>query len=601
MRTNQFSVAVTNVRTQRELISAYADANNFFEALCAAFNETTLELQRLDGERKTGGEKHWECEDEKEVRVSLWYTDLKAGEKHVFRMNAEQFSAVSANVYEALAGAFNRVLDELQKQLDLPTFGRKEHYDGFKAINAEPHFVFVNKENLKGPDVAVPDGYLHISERAFKGREDIVNVTLPDGLTHINQYAFDKCANLEGVTLPDSLLAIGSSAFQDCKSLASIAIPDGVDTLMFFTFHGCGALRSVTLPNSELAVHCHAFNFCVGFESIAIPAKAKRIDSDAFTGCSNMRDFFVDPGNEAYSDLDGVLYDKDRTVLIRCPEGKQLEELVIPDSVVEIGDEAFSGCAHLKAIRVPAGLGKISKRAFETWSSAEPVGKEPEYVQAYDGVERITVDGCNDAYADIDGVLFDKEKTVLLRYPAGRTQTAYAIPDGVTKIADRAFEGCAALREVTLPESVTHVGRSAFYKCGELGSIVILTDAFACEYRAFDDTAWYASQPDGLVCIGKTAYRYKGEMPENTRIQIADGTTAIAADAFVNQSNLVGVTMPDSVAYIGQSAFSCCHNLSSVVMPAANVNIGHWAFSQTAYERNKDPEENEQPEQKEWS
>jgi hypothetical protein len=423
---------------------------------------------------------------------------------------------------------------------------------------------------------------LHISERAFSGREDVVNVALPDGFTHIYQSACKGCVNLKSIALPDSLLGIGHGAFKECISLTDIAIPNGVDRLELFTFHGCGALRSVALPDSEITILCHAFNFCVGLEDITIPAKAQKIYPDAFTGCSSMRNIFVDPENAAYSDLDGVLYDKDRTMLVRYPEGKHLKELIVPDGVTEIGEDAFSGCGRLEAIRIPAGLAKISDRAFETWST---MGKGPAYVQPYDGVARITVDERNVVYADMDGVLFNKEKTVLLKYPAGRTQAAYAVPDGVAEIARGAFEGCAAIRSVTLPKSVTKIGWRAFYMCVQLGSVSVSADAIDCEWGAFDKTAWYTSQPDGLVYVGKTVYGYKGEMPENTRIQIAEGTTGIAERAFINQTKLVGVTMPDSVVRIGPSAFNGCHKLSDVEMPSANVNIGDCAFDGTCYER----------------
>ena len=133
MRTNQFGVSVTNKRTEQRIIKAYADANNFYEAWCAAYNETTLELQRIEEEQKSGGSLNWEAGDELDVCVSLYYTDLKAGDEHVFRINSESFNAVSMNPYEAMAKAFNRILDELQKQISLPSFGCKEHYIGFES------------------------------------------------------------------------------------------------------------------------------------------------------------------------------------------------------------------------------------------------------------------------------------------------------------------------------------------------------------------------------------------------------------------------------------------------------------------------------------
>ena len=582
MRSNQFSVGVMDVKTQRRIISVYADANNFYEALWAAFNETVLVIKKMSAAGKMP-------DGEKSAYIGLWYTDLKDDDgNNIFPINSVEFRADSENIFEAVVMVFNNVLNELQKEISLPSFGRKEHYDddapkGYRTVEAQPDFVFINDERLEGPDITIPDGYLHIMHRVFREREDIATIHLPDGVTYIGSYAFENCSNLREIRIPDSLRAIGGGAFCKCGSLESIDIPIGVKKLYFFTFHGCESLKKVVLPNSELTIHGHVFNFCTALEEITITAKTVRIDSDAFTGCSALQNIFVDDENAFYSDIDGVLYSKDLSKLIIYPEGRRQKDFSVPESVVEIGEEAFSGCANLETIYIPSGVEKISHIAFYVWSNAGCKG----YVQIHDGVVNIFVDEQNTAYADTDGVLFNKDKTVLLKYPKGRKQASYAVPDGVTEIANHAFEHNTAISSVTFPESLTKIGFNAFGGCSKLEKISIPKNIPAMDRPGFEETAWYAAQPDGMVYFGDAAFKYKGKMPENFIAHIKEGTKLVMQDAFVNQRNLLSVTLPDSLIEIEKYAFNCCHNLAEIALPQGDVKIAEGAFYQSAYERNK--------------
>ncbi len=125
----------------------------------------------------------------------------------------------------------------------------------------------------------------------------------------------------------------------------------------------------------------------------------------------------------------------------------------------------------------------------------------------------------------------------------------------VTSIGESAFRDCSNLTSVTIPNSVSHIGSFAF-----------------------DNTAWYKNQPDGLVYAGKVVYKYKGEMPTNTAITLEDGTLGIAEEAFRDCSSLTSVTIPNSVTSIGSSAFMDCSGLTSVTIPNSVTSIGHSTF-----------------------
>ena len=125
----------------------------------------------------------------------------------------------------------------------------------------------------------------------------------------------------------------------------------------------------------------------------------------------------------------------------------------------------------------------------------------------------------------------------------------------VTSIGGWAFYGCSGLTEVTIPNSVTWIGPSAF-----------------------DGTAWYNNQPDGLVYAGKVAYKYKGTMPGSTSVSIKEGTLGINSEAFKDCLGLTSVTIPNSVTTIGYQAFYGCSGLKSVTISNSVTSIGSSAF-----------------------
>lgn len=120
---------------------------------------------------------------------------------------------------------------------------------------------------------------------------------------------------------------------------------------------------------------------------------------------------------------------------------------------------------------------------------------------------------------------------------------------------------------------------SAFRHCTNLSSITIPNSVISIGGGALDDTQWYKNQPDGLVYAGRIAYKYKGNMPSNTNIEIKSGTTEIASDCFENCTNLNSIAIPNSVTSIGWAAFGGCVNLNSIMIPNNIKKIDRQVFN----------------------
>lgn len=134
-----------------------------------------------------------------------------------------------------------------------------------------------------------------------------------------------------------------------------------------------------------------------------------------------------------------------------------LLSITIPDSVISIGDKAFAGCTALENITIPNGVINIGNYVFTGCNS----------------LQSINVSEGNSNYLSCGGVLLDKSKSVLIKYPEGEKDTSYIIPDGVTSIGDFAFMYCISLKSITIPNSVTSIGDGAFMYCESLQSITI--------------------------------------------------------------------------------------------------------------------------------
>lgn len=318
----------------------------------------------------------------------------------------------------------------------------------------------------KGEDVVVPDTYeglpvTAIASGAFYEQFNMKSVVIPEGVTTIGEKAFFGCAALMSVTLPNSLTKMGACAFQDCSSLTSIVIPEGITTLENGVFLCCTALSSVVLPEGLKSINDQAFDYCESLQEITIPDGVETIGLHAFGNC------------------------------------KQLRSATIPDSVSQLHMGAFDFCESLKSIYLGAKVSFVDY-GETTFHEAEH-GQEihGEILKMCPSVESIEVSENNPNYRSIDGNLFSKDGTQMVRYAVGKKATSYTVPDSVTTILDGAFNVCSllesnALENVTISKNVTNIGQSVFIGCSALKNIY------------FDGTMeqWDQAKEDTLVVGG---------------------------------------------------------------------------------------------------
>ena len=278
---------------------------------------------------------------------------------------------------------------------------------------------------------------------------------------------------------------------------------------------GCELLTSITIPDSVTGIAINAFNFCSNLAAIEVSGK-----------------------NMNYTTLDGVLFNKEKTELIRCPAAKLGAHYTIPNSVNSIGDSALGGCENLKSITIPDSVTGIAINAFNFCSN----------------LAAIEVSGQNMNYTAIDGVLLNKEKTELIEYPKAKKDTNYMVPDSVTSIGKSALAGCKNLTRITIPESVHSIGEGAFNFSSNLTGITL---------------------PEGLTTIPDIAFAFCGNL---TNINIGNGVTSIGEGAFTACVSLESITIPEGVTSIGEGAFIDCNSLKSVTIPDGVTSIEKETF-----------------------
>jgi hypothetical protein len=431
-----------------------------------------------------------------------------------------------------------------------------------------------------------------IADYAFYGNSTLTNLTIPSSITNIGMLEFQVCYNLTNVTVdvanPNYASAGGvlfdkamTTVLQCPGGLAgSYTIPSGVTSIGANAFQYCGQLTGVTIPNTVNRIGGWAF-YNTGLTSAMIPAGVTNIGYLAFAGYAGpLASINVDGANPDYASAGGVLFNKALTTLVQYPHNlpgsytipgsvtnigdgafiySSLSSVTIPNSVTSIGYSSFWNDNNLTTVAIPDSVVSLAEYAFYACNGLESVtlgsGVASLGYQAFGGcsvLTNFTVVAANLNYASAGGVLFDKAMTTLLQCPAGLA--SYAMPDGVTNIADNAFNSCYNLTNVTIASSVASIGESAFYYCSGLTSVTI---------------------PDSVGIINSYAF---GICYNLTNVTFGSGVTNICDGAFYDCSSLLNVTIPNSVTTIGDNPFQYCSSLTNLVLGSGVTSIGPWAF-----------------------
>ncbi len=340
-------------------------------------------------------------------------------------------------------------------------------------------------------------------------------VVIKEGVTGIGRYAFFHAAKLDSVKLPSTLKRIGGNAFTYCPNLTLKKIPDGVQEIGAYAFNSSDKVALSTLPADLQKVSAGAFNNCQGLTSVVIPAGVTKIENGAFAACEKLTAINVAAGNDHYISEDGILFSKDKTVLVQYPAGQTATSYATPNHLKRIENEAFNGCDNLTSITISTTITSIGYGAFMNCkgltsitipSSVVAIGELP-FAACY-ALTEIKVEGTNPAYTSVDGVLFDKAKKTLIQYPSGRSGNTYTIPSGVTVIGNSAFYGCKTLTSIDIPNNVQDFGGSTFSGTG-LTSVTVPIGVSVIKSYLFDYCTELTSVtlPAGITEIEHEVFR----------------------------------------------------------------------------------------------
>ena len=445
--------------------------------------------------------------------------------------------------------------------------------------------ALINADATKGDNYVIKPGTTVIGAKAFKGTTFTGVIDMPDSVRGISEYAFDS-SSVTTVNFSSNLTHIGRYAFYYCRKL-----------------------KSITLPQSLKSINTGAFDSCVYLTSVTIPKNVTYIASFPFQNCVNLAEINVDSANKQYASINGVLYNKNITTLIEYPSGKKDESFVIPDTVTNISDWCLTDCKYIVSVTIPDSVKNIGTyfmyRCENLVSANIPAGLEvipdgmlsfcdklayvniPASVTAIDddalkscySVKEFKVDSKNKNFASVNGVLFNKDITTLIVYPAGKKNAEYIVPDTVTTISEDAFKFCEHIIAVKIPSSVKTIGNNAFNFCRNLYEVTLSEGLTTIENYAFTDCVklFNINIPDTVTSVGIGSFKRCNSLAYAT---LPKGLTTIEDDVFIDCENLLNINIPSTVTSIGDGAFNGCKSLKYINIPKGVTSIGDDAFNE---------------------
>jgi hypothetical protein len=430
------------------------------------------------------------------------------------------------------------------------------YYEFEKATSTYTNEVAIPK-TVKNADITYT--VTAIGDEAFYNCKELTGVSIPETVISFGENAFENCEKLAKLTIPKSVATIGKSAFYNCISLTEFIvdsdnqnftavdgvlynkdlttiicypickfgefiIPSTVKQIEGYAFACCSQLTKITISNSVESIGRAGFSYCTSLREIYLPESVSSIDINVFWGCSKLDNFTVSPENSSFAAKDGVLYNKDFTILVAYPAGKE-GDFTIPNNVISLNTKAFCGNSKLTSVVLSESIEEIPESCFNKCESLRKV----------------------------------------------------VIPNSVTAIGPHAFEGCLSLSEINLPESLTSIGDFALAWCTSLKSVTIpksitvLNVALLCACSSLTEI----NLPSTITCIGQWAIY---DCTSLTDIIIPESVTKIDYGAFLNCTSLKSIYIPDNVTYIDDATFYGCSALTNAHLPAGLTTINTGLF-----------------------
>ena len=413
--------------------------------------------------------------------------------------------------------------------------------------------------------ITIPNSVTSIENAAFEDCSGLTSIEIPNSVTSIRSYAFAGCSGLTSVTIPNSVTSIGYAAFRDCSGLTSIEIPNSVTSIEPYAFYNCSGLTSVTIPNSVIGIGEQAFKGCTGLTSVTIGNSVKIIDGFVFEDCSGLTSVIWNAKNcVAFigyfgSQVTSFTFGNEvESIPAFCCAGmNQLTSITIPNSVMGIGENAFSGCSGLSSVDILSETPSIlGVDVFDPYLSSI-------YVPC----------GTLDAYKQSWSNYADKIKYHPLKYTiTGNVNIAAAgnvtLPsticdDDISAVPNYGYHfvqwndgSIDNPRTIVLTQDTTFTAEFAVDKSGNCGDNNALTWEYDAEIKTL------TIKGEGDLCSN---YTFGVEAPnEMKNLIISEGVTAIGNSAFANQRTLRHISIAASVKTIYEQAFYNCTGMEQI-------------------------------------
>ena len=554
-------------------------------------NSSLVEISLPERVTKIGNSAFWACGSLKKVEMGKNITSIPRG---CFRSCSDlQSITIPESVTSIEDGAFMFC----NKLSDIQIAG-----NNFVAVNGAIYTA--DRTTLVAyptarETVQILETVKTIRAGAFAGSK-IKSITLPTSVTEIGGEVFKECIALESIVIPEGVTNILDSTFGFCRSLKSITIPATVTSIVGWAFNGCEALETVNYAgtkdlwdeiskgdNNECLINATIIYGDINevpeipTEPVEVEASEAAITIASLSGRNRVKvtgncdsNIVSEIGNALRENYNAQILLDLRGVngLNVIPQGcfsnsNSLVEITLPDSVEEIGSQAFSWCSSLQSVN---NLGKIT--TIESWcfgvcgnlqsitipASVTSIGHSA--FSSCNNLTNIKIDAGNANFTVNEGAIYTTDGTTLVAYPsASRT---VVIPNGVTTIGAGAFAG-SLIEGITLPDSLTEIGNAAFHECTSLESITIPESVTKISQEAFNCCSGLTSIviPSSVTTIEHGVFHLCSNLKS---VEILGNISVIKFRTFENCESLESITIPRSVTCIESGVFNGCNNLSSV-------------------------------------
>ena len=442
------------------------------------------------------------------------------------------------------------------------------------------------EKNTTLTSVSIPETVTELEYLAFTGCTSLTAVTIPSGLTKagpLGSGAFSGCSalttvqfgsgltsipgalfegtGLKTVTLPESVTSIGPWAFANCAKLEQVSFPAGLTSIDLCAFENCTALTAVTLPKHLTELGNEVFANCSALKSVWIPKSLtyNKGFGGSFKGCTALTDITFETGITKIADYQFA--------------DSPIKSITIPGTVTTIGMSAFSGCANLTAIDLPSSVTEIDGYAFS--STGLTAVTLPKHLRKL-GTDAFT--GCT-ALKSVFIPLSLQTASSPFRKCTALTDVTFE--DGRTKLPNTLLED-SGIRQLTVPQTVTTIGYSAFSGCTQLTAITLPAGLRELGSEAFKGCTALTgvALPDSLTALSHGAFENCTSL---TAVEFPAGITPFSwsssSGMLRNCTSLRSVKLPKTVSSLGNGFFAGCTALERIVLPDSVTEIGNNLFN----------------------